>query len=340
MTWKATSPVEERLKFIAAYLEDEEPFVHLCERFGICRSKGYKWVQRYEEGGVDALRDRSRRPHSNSRAIAASTVELLISARKNHPSWGPRKLVSIIAREYPNLLVPAPSTVGDILQRKGLVAKRRRKRSSTGYGQTLGGYDAPNTTWCADFKGWFLVGQKKCSPLTITDGFSRYLLCCTAMRRTLTALVRRAFESTFTEFGLPEAIRTDNGPPFVAVTTGGLSNSPSGGSSSAFALNAFFQVDPIRMVVTSECTAHSAPRRPNRHSPHSERSSACSIVSKPSSTIFVLTKRLVRAPPRASIKPRLARFLASSSTPLTLTTSTFSAPIQMASSRSQGRSGT
>lgn len=222
MSWKATSVLEERMKFVAAYLDEQESFVDLCERFGISRSKGYKWVDRYEEGGIEALRDRSRRPRSNSRAVPASMAELFVALRRRHPTWGPRKLIAVIGREHPRLELPAASTIGEVLKRAGLVSQRRRRRGVSRSGP-LANYDAPNSIWCADFKGWFCVAGKKCSPLTITDGFSRYLLRCTALNSTIYEAVRPIFTSAFREFGLPLAIRTDNGPPFVSLTTGGLS---------------------------------------------------------------------------------------------------------------------
>lgn len=215
--------MEERLKFIATYLEWDDTFAALCERFGITRQNGYKWVNRYELGGVAALEERSRRPLTNPRAVPPSIVELVIELRRKHPRWGPRKLLVVLEREYPDLSFPVASTMGGILRSRGMVSKRRRRAPSVGYGDKLGGYDAANAVWCADFKGHFPVGGQRCSPLTISDGFSRFLLRAHALRYTLYRPVRKVFEGAFREYGLPEAIRTDNGPPFVSVTTGGLS---------------------------------------------------------------------------------------------------------------------
>jgi putative transposase len=223
MPWKETGPLQERMKFVAACLTSDDSFTAICERFGISRQKGYKWIDRYENGGAAALADLSRRPHSNSRAISPAIVELVVELRGRRPRWGPRKLLAVLERDYPQLEFPVASTVGDILRRHGLVSKRRRRASSVGYGEKLSDFVGPNSVWCADFKGQFLVGDRYCHPLTITDGFSRFLLRCTGLKRTLHAPVRKVFEDTFIEFGLPETIRTDNGPPFASVTTGGLS---------------------------------------------------------------------------------------------------------------------
>jgi putative transposase len=186
MPWKETSPMNERVKFVAAMLQAEESFSDLCRRFGISQKQGYKWKQRYEDGGVEALVDRSRAPQSHPHAVSSEVEGLLVAARRKHPLWGPRKL---------------------------LVVVRHR----------LGPYDAPNRIWCADFKGNFAVGGERCNPLTVSDGFSRYLLTCKALRSTTCAPVMRSFEATFREFGLSDAIRTDNGPPFSTLAVGGLS---------------------------------------------------------------------------------------------------------------------
>lgn len=215
--------MNERVKFVAAMLEAEETFSNLCERFGISRKQGYKWKQRYEAGGVEGLVDRSRAPHSHPHGVSSDVVELLVTARKKHPLWGPRKLLVVVRRQHPRITLPAASTVGAIFKRRGLVGKPRRVRRSDPYKDRLGPYDGANRVWCADFKGNFAVGGERCNPLTISDGFSRYLLTCKALRSTTCAPVKRCFEATFREFGVPDAIRTDNGPPFSTLSPGGLS---------------------------------------------------------------------------------------------------------------------
>ena len=223
MPWKDTSALNERVKFIAAWLEGDDNFSELCDRFGISRKQGYKWRERYESGGVDGLKERSRAPLNHPLAIPSSTIDLITQARRTHPNWGPRKLLVVLARRYPTIELPVASTVGELLKKAGLSGKRRRVRRSSPYPDRLGGYEGVNAIWCADFKGHFPVGGKRCHPLTISDGFSRYLLCCESLRRPLTEPVRATFERTFREFGLPNAIRTDNGPPFSSLAPAGLS---------------------------------------------------------------------------------------------------------------------
>jgi len=215
--------MNERVKFIARYLAKEEPFVALCARAGVSPKTGYKWVERYNAGGVAALVDRSRAPQSHPHAVASEVVERILAVRRRHPRWGPRKLLVVLTRPQPARAWPVASTVGDILRAHGLVRRRGRRRCSAPYGERLADYAAPNAIWCADFKGHFLVGETRCHPLTIMDGFSRYLLRCHALPRPLSTPAQQVFESVFREFGLPHTIRTDNGAPLSTLAPGGLS---------------------------------------------------------------------------------------------------------------------
>lgn len=223
MPWARTDWMSERVKFVAAHLRCEDSFTDLCRDFGISRKTGYKWIRRYEIEGPAALEDRSRAPHRHPQATPEPVAEAILALRRRHPRWGPRKLRVVLYRQHPRMALPATSTIGEILKRNGLVRKRRRIRRSSPYGEPLRQYDAPNAVWCADFKGHFAIGEQRCHPLTISDGFSRYLLRCQALRRPLFRNVRQVFESAFREYGMPRAIRTDNGPPFSSLAPGGLS---------------------------------------------------------------------------------------------------------------------
>jgi len=215
--------MDERVKFVAAYLGKEVSFSELCARFGFSRKTGYKWVDRYEQGGVEDLAERSRAPHRHPHQVSKEVVDAILAVRSKHPRWGPRKLLVVLQRQRPGLALPVASTVGDILRKNGLVSRPRRRLRNSPYAERLRSYSAPNEVWCADFKGHFPVGGKRCNPLTISDGFSRYLLRCDALEHSLSDPVRRVFESAFREYGIPNAIRTDNGPPFSSLAAGGLS---------------------------------------------------------------------------------------------------------------------
>jgi transposase InsO family protein len=215
--------MDERVQFIAECLRGELSMSELCRKYEISRKTGYKWVERFHAGGRRGLGDRSRARWTQQRT-AAEVVMVLVDARKRHPTWGPRKLLVELARRYPRLRLPASSTVGAILKDQGLIRPRRVRPKAPPYTAPFTGCDAPNAVWCADFKGSFRLGDgRRCSPLTLSDAYSRYLLRCEGLRRTDESPVRRIFESAFCEFGRPHAIRTDNGPPFATVAAGGLS---------------------------------------------------------------------------------------------------------------------
>lgn len=224
MPWMETDPMDQRARFIAEWKRNELSMSDLCGVFEVSRKTGYKWVERYEAEGRKGLVERSRAPHSCPHAMAPEVGSLIVAARKRHPTWGPRKLIRWLGVRRPELELPAASTAGELLKRHGLSEPRRRKRRVEPQTQPFKGCDEPNATWCADFKGHFGVGDgKRCYPLTISDAYSRYLLCCRGLTDTGEADVRPFFERTFQEYGLPGAIRTDNGPPFASKAIAGLS---------------------------------------------------------------------------------------------------------------------
>jgi transposase InsO family protein len=213
--------MSERKRFVDLHLQGEHSIAELCRRFRISRKTGYKWLRRFFDGCE--LVDRSRRPLSSPHAVARWLEEAIVDSRRQRPHWGPKKLHAVLLRANPGAELPSVSTFAAIFKRNGLVRPRRRRRqtppSSTPFGQVT----APNSLWCVDFKGDFAVGRTRCYPLTVTDAFSRYLIACVALRSTSGNPVRRAFEQIFDAFGLPDAIRSDNGTPFASRAVGGLS---------------------------------------------------------------------------------------------------------------------
>ena len=224
MPWKETRPMDERARFIVECVRGELTMAELCRRYEISRKTGYKWWERFQLERHLELRDRSRANRDHPNATPDDLVALLVATRKAHPSWGPRKVRRVLQLRYPRLGLPAASTVGAILARHGLVRRRRPRAVALPYAAPFVGCERPNAVWCADFKGAFRLGNgRHCTPLTISDAYSRYLLRCESLGRTDEPIVRAIFESAFAEFGLPTAIRTDNGPPFASVAPGGLS---------------------------------------------------------------------------------------------------------------------
>jgi transposase InsO family protein len=211
--------MSERLRFVLALRKHRSTFSSLCTAFGVAPKTGYKWQHQFEASGVAGLKDRSRRPKSNGRAISTAVAERLVALRHEYPSWGPKKLVGWLEEFEREWDVPAPSTVGELLKQRGLVIARKRVRRPQPCTDPLRHADKPNAVWAMDFKGWFrLRDGTRCDPLTVTDAFSRYLLCCkagTAVGDEVGRDVWHALVRAFREYGMPTAIRVDNGQPWV-----------------------------------------------------------------------------------------------------------------------------
>lgn len=224
MPWSQLSPMDQKTQFIADCLRRSLSITELCQQYGISRKSGYKWIERYAREGPAGLGERSRRPHVCPTQTPEAIVQALIEARERHPSWGAKKLLALLSRRHPDRAWPARSTVCDLLERHGLVRKPRRRRRVGHPGQPSATMSAPNAVWCADFKGQFKTRDGVyCYPLTVTDGYSRYLLGCQAFS-TAVAEAQPVFARLFREFGLPERIRTDNGVPFATTTLARLSS--------------------------------------------------------------------------------------------------------------------
>ena len=216
--------MEQRERFIRDHAGGLYTMTELCGRHTISRKTGYKWLGRFDKGGRDALGDRSRAPHQCPHRISDTTADLICEARRHHPTWGPDKLLDWLEPRYPDIAWPAVSTAGDLLARKGLVKKRRRRRPHLHPGVVPALTTQPNDLWTADFKGQFRTGDGVyCYPLTIADQHTRFLMACHGLRSTKGHGVHPVFDRLFREHGLPRAIRTDNGVPFATTGIHGLS---------------------------------------------------------------------------------------------------------------------
>lgn len=219
MPWLQTNPMDERMRFVVAHKSGLFSMAELCRQFGISRETGYTWSRRYADEGVSGLADRSHAPHHCPHKIGAEVARCLIALRRKHPSWGPVTLLKQLSKLRPDLQLPAPSTAGDLLAREGLVQPRRRRAKSAPAQGGAVRTSHPNELWTADYKGQFrTLDGKYCFPLTIQDSHTRFLLTCAALRSTCAEEARPCFERSFREYGLPQGIHTDNGPPFAAPT--------------------------------------------------------------------------------------------------------------------------
>ncbi len=216
MGWKECNKMDEKLKFIARYLEGEK-LAPLCREFGITRPTGYKLIDRYKMMGQCALVEQKRTPHRYANQLPIAIEALILDLKREYPNWGAPKIREKIIKKYPDVKTPAKSTVHAVLDRNGLVEHRKGRRRFKAKGTPLNHVTGPNQLWCADYKGEFMLGNRQyCYPLTITDYASRYLIACEALSSTRENFAFEIFERAFKEYGVPDSIRTDNGIPFAS----------------------------------------------------------------------------------------------------------------------------
>jgi putative transposase len=209
--------MDERLRFVARLLDGEKMAV-LCREFDVSRKTGHKIFNRYKECGLEGLTDRSRRPYRQAKRLPFQVEKLIVQLKKERPSWGAPKIREKLRRLHTEITLPAISTVHAVLDRHNLVSRGRKPRYKSA-GTMLSKPTRPNDLWCADYKGEFMLADKRyCYPLTITDFASRYLICCDALETTKEVYAFTVFERAFKDFGLPLSIRTDNGTPFASAS--------------------------------------------------------------------------------------------------------------------------
>ena len=276
MPWKETCTMDQRVQFISDYLKGCYTKRDLCMFYGISRPTGDKWIARYDKQGPEGLYDRSRRAHWQPSATAPDIAKRIVEMKLTHQSFGPKKVMDRLRAVEPGTPWPADSTAGDILKRNGLVKLRRKRRRVPPDPHALVTCNAPAQSWSADFKGDFRLGSgQRCYPLTLTDNHSRFILQCRALSRMTTDSVKPWFEWVFREYGLPETLRTDNGPPFASVTTGGLSQ-----------LSAWW----VRLGIRPERIRPAKPSENGRHE-RMHRSLKEAVISPPSSNLATQQQR-------------------------------------------------
>ena len=225
MPWREISPMEQRLEFVREFDSELFTMTELAAQYGISRKTGYKWLERYDADGALGLMDRSRRAHESPHATDPEVLATLIRLRQRHPRWGAKKLLTVAARQEPKAAWPCPSTVAAHLKTRGLITVRRRRQPPVVIPSSRAPMTHANEVWTTDYKGEFLTGDGRyCYPLTVRDGFSRFVLRCDALLAHTLAVTRPRFERAFAEYGLPERVRSDNGPPFGGPGLGRLSS--------------------------------------------------------------------------------------------------------------------
>jgi transposase InsO family protein len=218
MPWKETNAVSERTDFVVRARAGEETMVALCQEFKISPKTGYKWLKRYEQEGRNGLEDESRAPHRMPQQIGEEQICAIIRLKYKREAWGPKKIQELLKRSQGK--APSLSSVKRILKKAGMVKARRRRRSSQECGRIANRKvaEAPNEVWTIDFKGqWYSAERKRVQPLTVQDAYSRYLFYAQALPDGRMETVRKVMEVLFEQYGLPQTIRSDNGPPFASA---------------------------------------------------------------------------------------------------------------------------
>lgn len=229
MPWRETEPMEQKVLFMADHLRSAYFFTDLCRLYGISRKTGYKWVKRFNQLGLEGLQDRSRKPANCPHRIPFTLREAILRLRKEREysktPFGPKKIKALLEQRHPTWDIPSETSIYNILKQEGLIrAQRRCRRVAAPPQKPFSPVREPNDVWSADFKGQFKTRDGTwCFPLTVMDYESRYLLGCRGVTGTTYEQTRRTFDRLFRKYGLPERIRTDNGPPFVSRGAGGLS---------------------------------------------------------------------------------------------------------------------
>jgi putative transposase len=224
MPWKETCPMDQRIQLLSDWTKKEYTITELSQAYGISRKTIYKWITRYQEKGPAGLVERSRAPLNHPNATGPEIVSTLIDTKLQHTDWGPKKIVAWLEDNLPDQTWPAPSTAASLFKKEGLVQKRRLRRHTPPYTAPFQQCEKPNDVWSMDYKGQFRMGDGKlCYPFTVSDNYSRYLLCCQGLFHPTYENTQPWLEWAFQEYGLPLAIRHDNGAPFASVGIGGIS---------------------------------------------------------------------------------------------------------------------
>lgn len=225
MPWKTVKPMDQKIRLLSDWQAGQCSKTDLSHKYDVSRPTINKWLMRYEHEGIDGLKERSRAPQHCPHKTSDEIISMIISRKLTNIKRGPKKVIAQLRKEYPELSWPAPSTAGDWLKKLNLVRKKKKRLCVAPYTKPFAQCTKPNAVWSADYKGQFYTQDGKiCYPLTISDNHSRYLLKCQGLVGPRYHQTKAVFRAVFKEYGLPNAIKTDNGIPFASTSIGGLSH--------------------------------------------------------------------------------------------------------------------
>ena len=224
MPWKVINRMDVKIQLVNDWDDGHFSVTDLSQKYEVSRPTIYKWLKRYKRLGIEGLKEQSRAPRKCPNRTSKKILELVVQEKLKNRKRGPRKVRAQLKRKHPELELPAVSTIGYWLKKEGLVERRKKRLRVPPYTQPFGECNAPNDIWSIDYKGQFYMKNGHiCYPLTLSDNFSRFLLGCQALEGPRYVPTRHCLESIFREYGLPKAIRCDNGTPFASRGIGGLS---------------------------------------------------------------------------------------------------------------------
>lgn len=217
MPFEKRSVMDQRIDFVSLCCKGDLSFSELCRRFGISRPTGYKWLSRFNKLGHEGLKNRSRKPAHFPTQTEKEMEDLVVRLRMEDPEWGPKKIHRLLVNmqstgQFSFRKIPASSTIGSILKRRGLIKKEKSEKAQSWQRFE---YDYPNELWQMDFKGPVLMrNQMHCHPLTITDDHSRYNIVLQACDNQRYETVQEHLINAFKIYGMPSMILCDNGSPW------------------------------------------------------------------------------------------------------------------------------
>jgi putative transposase len=224
MAWRTTKVEDQRLDFINDFLKNESSVTYLCQQFCISRKTAYKWISRYQEEGLEGLKDLNRSRHTQNNKTSEDVISIILETKYKYLKWGPKKINAFLQHNLPNCDWPSSTTIGKILEKNGLTCSRKLRKRFPSKNDPLSHCKNPNDLWCIDFKGWFKTKDNvRCDPITLTDAHSRYILHCSKLSLNTVDNVWNVLSNAFYEYGLPLFLRHDNGPPFATSGAGRLS---------------------------------------------------------------------------------------------------------------------
>lgn len=224
MPWKVISQMDIKIGLTKDWNDEHFSITDLSHKYGVSRPTVYKWLKRYKRDGIEGLKEKSRAPERCPHRTSGEILDIVIKEKLRNRKRGPRKVRAQLKRKHPELELPAVSTIGYWLKKEGLVEPRKKRSHVPPYTEPFSECKEPNDVWSIDYKGQFYMKNwHVCYPLTISDNFSRFLLGCKALKGPRYDPTRCYMESIFREYGLPDAIRSDNGTPFAGRCIGGLS---------------------------------------------------------------------------------------------------------------------